>query len=243
MKKHISIVVIIIVVMGGALMSFFNTSAPDFEQYKAGKERKDAFFNYFIPLLEQENTKISITREQLLDWNNNRDDIGWWDAQKIETIAGDYRIEDFEIEDESSWALLLKRVDVIPTSLVLAQAATESGWGTSRFSKHGNNFFGQWCFEQGCGLVPRSRGDDKTHEVAVFDTPQESVESYFQNLNSHPAYKPLRNIRQNLRTNKEPVTGIALAGGLEQYSERGTEYIDELRSIIQLNDLSKYDQK
>ena len=196
-----------------------------------------------MPLVSETNRSISSTRERLLDWRDNRDDIGWWDGRSLREIVETYRVEDFAIDDDASWARLLRRADVIPVSLVLAQAANESGWGTSRFARQGNNFFGQWCFEPGCGLVPRDRGAGKKHEVAVFESPRASVEAYIRNLNSHPAYRGLRGIRQQLRSNDQPVTGIALAAGLEKYSERGAEYIEELRAMIRYNDLSKYDKR
>jgi Bax protein len=152
-------------------------------------------------------------------------------------------VKKFTIDDDASWHQLLVNVDVLPPSLVLSQAANESAWGTSRFAKLGNNYFGQWCFEHGCGLVPKKRDSDKAHEVAAFNSPKESLESYMQNLNSHPAYQPLRNIRAQLRREKQAVTGMALAAGLTSYSERGQEYIAELRAMIKFNKLSKYDKR
>lgn len=217
-------------------------SVPNFSEYTAGKERKMAFFHYFAPLIEENNQSIKNTRKQLLSWYANKDKIGWLDKQTLSNIVLQYRVKDFAIEDDSAWQRLLKKVDVLPPSLVLAQAANESAWGTSRFAKMANNYFGQWCFKQGCGLIPKKRGDGAAHEVAAFDSPIASLESYIQNLNSHPAYQELRTIRAQRRTNKQPITGYALAAGLVKYSERGEEYIEELRAMITFNQLSKYDQ-
>ena len=150
-------------------------------------------------------------------------------------------MQNFSIDDDDSWQALLKRVDVIPPSLVLAQAANESAWGTSRFAKSGFNYFGQWCFKKGCGIVPGKRDAGKEHEVAAFSSPRKSVGSYIRNLNSHPAYQSLRSIRIQLRSENKAITGIALAGGLSEYSARGSEYVEELRSIIRYNKLAKYD--
>jgi Bax protein len=216
-------------------------SDPDFSTFEAGPERKQAFFNYFLPIIQQRNQEILETRLQLQEWEQNRDAIGWWDARRIQSLAEDYRMEAFDIESDADWATLLRRVDIVPPSLALAQAAKESAWGTSRFSLHGYNYFGQWCFEKGCGIVPNKRDTDKKHEVAVFDSPEMSVESYIHNLNSYYTYRPLRDIRAELNAAQTPITGMALADGLGKYSERGTDYIKEIRSLIRNNNLLEYD--
>jgi Bax protein len=138
--------------------------------------------------------------------------------------------------------VLLRRADIVPASLAIAQAANESAWGTSRFAKLGNNFFGQWCFSKGCGIVPKSRDTNKNHEVADFRSPADSVESYMLNLNTHDAYKPLRKIRQSLREEDKAVTGVALSYGLGKYSERGDEYGKEIREMISFNKLAVLDK-
>jgi len=240
MSKKLSVILAVFVTLFIVIFSFW-PSAPDFEKYAAGAERKTKFFNYFSPLIDEKNQEITRTRDKLLTWNKSRNDIGWWDSRTIGDLAAQYRVKNFSIDDDASWEKLLVNVDVLPPSLVLAQAANESAWGTSRFAKLGNNYFGQWCFEHGCGLVPKQRDSDKAHEVAAFDSPQESLESYMQNLNSHPAYQSLRDIRTQLRKEKQPVTGDALAAGLIKYSERGEEYIEELRAMMKFNKLSKHD--
>ena len=241
--KHKKTIAIIIVSIGIFIVFWFSWQrTPDFEQYAAGIERKTQFFNYFLPLIVQKNKEIAATRKTLQKWNESRNNIGWWDSRTLYDLAKQYRVSNFSIEDDAAWIKLLLNVDVLPPSLVLAQAANESAWGTSRFAKLGNNYFGQWCFEQGCGLVPKKRDSGKAHEVAAFNSPQESLESYMQNLNSHPAYQSLRNIRGQLRKDKQPVSGIALTAGLTSYSERGAQYIEELGEMIKFNQLEKYDQ-
>ncbi|MBL4940658.1 MAG: glucosaminidase domain-containing protein [Colwellia sp.] len=217
-------------------------STPNFEQYAAGTVRKTVFFNYFLPLIEEKNRAIMSIRKKLLFWRENSDDLGWWQTHQLDKLVIIYRVKNFSVNNKKSWQKLLEKVDVLPPSLVLAQAANESAWGTSRFATQGNNYFGQWCFEQGCGLVPQQRDSGKAHEVATFSSPKKSLGSYMQNLNSHPAYQTLRNIRTQLRINKQPVTGDALAAGLTSYSERGIEYIEELRAMIKFNKLGKHDQ-
>ena len=214
---------------------------PEFREIPAGRERKAAFFGYFLPIVETQNRSILTTRQKLADWYLKRDEISSEDASEVNTVAIRYRIHNFDVENDKSWQELLNRVDVVPPSLALAQAANESAWGTSRFARQAYNFYGQWCFEQGCGLVPKKREAGKTHEVAAFDSPQESVKMYIRNLNSNSAYKPLRDVRAQLRQLNKPVTGHALAAGLNRYSERGLEYVSELRAMIEYNKLARYD--
>ena len=240
MKKYLSIGLGVVFVLCIVIFNF-KQSTPDFEQYAAGVERKTAFFDYFLPLIDEKNQEIEQTRAKLLQLSKNTNDIGWWDSYKVKELADVYRVKEFTIEDKVSWQKLLRKVDVLPPSLILAQAANESAWGTSRFAKMGNNYFGQWCFEYGCGLVPKKRDSGKAHEVAAFDSPQESLASYMQNLNRHEAYKSLRQIRAQLRAKNQNLTGISLAAGLSSYSERGEVYIDELREMITFNKLEQYD--
>jgi Bax protein len=142
-----------------------------------------------------------------------------------------------DVVDKAYLQRLLWRVDVIPPSLVLAQAASESAWGTSRFAQDGNNFFGQWCFKRGCGFVPASRRPTANHEVKSFASIEDAVHAYFMNLNTYPSYQYLRVIRQQLRNKEQPIDGISLSEGLGSYSERGDAYIKELRTMIYKNDL------
>jgi Bax protein len=214
---------------------------PNFKEFPAGRERKAAFFGYFLPIVENQNRIIQKTRLKLDDWYQSQDEISSRDVSEIDHIATRYRITDFDIESEENWDELFNRVDIVPPSLALAQSANESAWGTSRFARQAYNFFGQWCFKAGCGLVPAKRDAGKTHEVASFDSPQESVKMYIRNLNSNRAYKSLRDIRAELRMSNKAVTGHELAAGLMRYSERGSEYVSELREMIEYNKLAAYD--
>jgi Bax protein len=218
------------------------SSVPDFRNFSAGSERKTVFFNYLRPLIDAENTHILALRHTLMRWQKNPQNIGWWQTRRLQTVTRDYRLPDFDADKADDWQRLLQRVDVIPPSLALAQAANESAWGTSRFARRGHNYFGQWCFTTGCGVVPNQRTLGKDHEVEVFASPAESVASYLLNLNAHPAYQRLREIRQQRRQRQQPVSGLALAAGLEKYSERGVAYIQELREMIRYNRLEAYDQ-
>lgn len=237
------VVIIIIGIIVGIILRFpTQPSTPNFSDFEAGKERKMAFFSYFSPLIDENNQSIENTRKQLLSWHENKENIGWWDELKLADLVITYRVKNFAIDDQKSWQKLLKKVDVLPPSLVLAQAANESAWGTSRFAKVANNYFGQWCYKTGCGFVPKQRSAGEVHEVAAFETPIASLESYMNNLNSHPAYQQLRDIRAQRRKNNQPITGTVLAAGLIKYSQRGEEYIEEIRAMIKFNALNKYDQ-
>lgn len=138
---------------------------------------------------------------------------------------------------------LLSRVDILPASLALAQAAEESGWATSRFVLLGNAFFGQWDFS-GNGMKPKQqRTQLGNYGVARFDSPLQSVEAYMLNLNTNAAYNKLRELRSEMRSNERQITGYELAGTLDKYSERGAAYISGLRLMIRYNKLESVDQQ
>ncbi len=242
-KTLITSAAILVVLIALAFAAYLGTKVdvPQFSDYPAGQERKDAFFSYFLPMVQQRNQEILKTRQQVMAWRSKSDDLTRSELNTLDELATRYRMDEFDPSQASDWNSLLTRLDIVPPSLALAQAANESAWGTSRFSREAHNYFGQWCFEKGCGVVPSSRDTGKTHEVASFRSPQASVEAYILNLNRHNAYQTLRQIRKNLRTQDEPITGVALTAGLERYSERGEEYIKELRSMIRFNKLGQYD--
>lgn len=216
---------------------------PAFDEYPAGEARKQAFFAYFLPLIREQNEEIQAKRRQISEWYGERDNLGWWSALQLESLAEEYRIEAFDVAADEDWQRLLQRVDIVPPSLALAQAANESGWGTSRFAQEGYNFFGQWCFVPGCGMVPKQRGAEMSHEVAVFASPRESVTSYMRNLNTHEIYQPLREVRAQLRSQSQLLDGITLVRGLGQYSSRGHGYVEEIQVMIKQNDLTRFDHE
>lgn len=215
---------------------------PDFALYEDVEARKDAFFGYFLPLVEMRNEEILKLRAELLRLRDNKDDLSGRQQRRVTQLAEDYEIDEFDITEPGDWDTLLRRVDVVPPSLALAQAANESGWGLSRFALEGNNYFGHWCYVEGCGLIPDSRPAGARHEVAAFDSPAQSVQRYIRNLNSHDAYRELRMKRSELRQKEELITGLELAEGLTQYSQRGQEYIRELQAMIRFNELDALDE-
>ena len=127
---------------------------------------------------------------------------------------------------------LLGKIDIIPSSLALAQAANESAWGQSRFAQEANNLFGIWTYDKDKGLVPRNREQGKKHLVRIFDDVGESVRYYMHTLNSHPAYAGLREIREDLRASGLAIDGHKLAVGLEKYTAKGQQYIDLIQGLI-----------
>ena len=219
--------------------------APDFSAISDVQTKKNTFFTYLLPMVEQSNEQIRRertaflkVREQLLQHRP----LTAKQADTIRLLAKKYRVTDEEPVSSKTMALLNRRIDIIPAALALAQAANESAWGTARFAVKGNNYFGLWCWSRNCGLVPNERGKGKSHEVSTFNRPVDGVKYYMQTLNSHPAYKPLRDLRLAARTNNTPLTGTLLAGGLLSYSERGEAYIEELRAMIRVNNLGQFDQ-
>ena len=139
--------------------------------------------------------------------------------------------------------ILLLRADIIPQAMVLAQGALESGWGTSRFAVEANNLFGQWCYKKGCGLVPERRAADAAHEVQLFSSIEAALDAYYRNINTHNAYRELRQLRAALRAQDEQLTGMALVEGLSRYSARGMAYVEELRLVIRVNDFENVQLK
>ncbi|RTR40768.1 glucosaminidase [Shewanella canadensis] len=200
------------------------------------QQKKMVFFRLMAPLILVANENILLER-QLVETAQLSD-------KKLLAIATKYKLltDQNTRLDESQRQALLARVDIMPPSLVLAQAAEESGWATSRFTLEGNAFFGQWDFS-GNGMVPKQqRKELGNYGLARFDSPLASVEGYMVNLNTHNAYQKLRQLRAELRQNKQAITGVLLAGTLDKYSERGQAYIDGIREMIRYNQLDQVDQ-
>lgn len=224
------------------LVSPASPRLPDFSTISDVAARKQAFFEFLAPVVESENERVLAQRERLLSIAERiraGDRPGWLDRRWLDRLAEEYEVPwDRELSDAerlASLAVLERRVDAVPVPLALVQAATESGWGRSRFALEGNNLFGHWCYEPGCGLVPARRNQGAAHEVAAFDSISDSVSRYLHNLNTHEAYAPLRAIRARLRQQDESPTAMALADGLVLYSERREEYVDEIKSVIRIN--------
>ena len=208
---------------------------PDFSRYHDIREMKLAFYDYLQPMVERQNAEIAQQRARLLEAAERiqrGESLSSEQQHLVEELAVEYRMGDTGEEAGSRVNRLLRRVDTIPLELALVQAAKESGWGKSRFAIDANNLFGQWCYEPGCGLVPSRRSVGKAHEVKQFDSVEAAIADYLLNLNTHPRYRPMREIRAHLRSSNVQLTGMALADGLLHYSERRQAYVDELKSMI-----------
>ena len=208
---------------------------PDMHSYRTVPERKAAFFNYLRPIVEFHNNEILEDRNKLLAIAGKFDisaEISWWDELWLKRLANEYNVEWSTESVSESLATLKRRVDIIPTSLALVQAAKESGWGRSRFAVHGNGLFGQWCYEPGCGMVPKKRSGKALHQVQTFPTVSHSVMGYLKNVNTDERYRPLRMVRQQLREADKTPDGLSLADGLLFYSERRQAYVDEVKKML-----------
>jgi len=160
--------------------------------------------------------------------------------EQVNAIAERYSVEIPDGLNSEVFTQLLLRVDVVPSSLILAQAANESAWGTSRFAREGLNLFGIWCYTPGCGLTPKRRNANAKHEVRSFDSLEDGIAFYIHNLNTGRAYSKLRKLRAASRAEPVKPTGLHVAPGLIKYSERGQAYVDEIRQMIRQNHLSNY---
>lgn len=213
-----------------------NVKLPKFSEFTDVKEKKHAFFNFIKPHVEAENKKILQQRANLEIARmmiEHSEPLSKKQAADIKKILKSYGLP--ETLDTITLSQALRRVDIIPKEMALMQAANESAWGTSRFARIGLNFFGQWCYKKGCGMVPRRRNSEAEHEVAAFKSVRAAVSSYFKNINTHNAYKELRTIREDLRAQQKPILATKLTYGLMSYSERGEAYIEELNTMINQN--------
>ena len=199
---------------------------------------KKQFLYQILPLIISANKSIQQDRKQLLDISSKGNaSMTNKDKSQLKKLAKRYRVSGDIIHDISLQQELLKRVDEIIPSMALAQAANESAWGTSRFSKQGNNLFGLWTYNPEIGIKPLKREAGKKHFVRKFKSFQQSVTIYMHTLNTHAAYKKLREIRYEATLNDRKLSGHELAKGLEKYSAKGLEYIEMIQAMINSNNL------
>ena len=149
------------------------------------------------------------------------------------------RFKEYQIEKEDIAELKL-RMDIVPTSIAIAQAAKESGWGTSRFALEGNAMYGQWTWDND-GIEPTNKDSNQEHKILRFPMLQSSVKAYMRNLNTHRGYREFRNQRADLRKTNKNISGLDLVKYLYNYAETGSEYVKILRKIITQNDLTDFD--
>ncbi len=231
----ITLVVVVALLLGTSALVGNLTGLPDMTAYEQGAERKAAFFDYLKPIVDSQNQAILSDRDKLLGIANDlesADSPSFLQKWRLESLARDYAVEWNEAQISAVVDELQRRVDAVPIALVLVQAAKESGWGTSKFAREGNNLFGQWCYREGCGIVPEKRKAGATHEVQVFASVDDAIAAYLHNINTGKAYKDLRSIRASARSADREPKAAALADGLILYSERRQAYVDEVKQMI-----------
>ena len=205
----------------------------EIKMIESTKKRKEFFIQIVLPLILKENNNIKIDRKRLFSIinksNNSTLEKKWLDKK--------YKQYGIPSKDLS---ILKIRMDEIPVSLALAQAAKETGWGTSRFAQEGNALFGQWTWS-GEGLKPKDADKDQGHKVMRFNVLQASVRAYQRNLNTHSSYKEFRQARAQLRDQSKPLDSLVLVEYLDEYAETGDEYVVVLQKIIKQNNLKDFD--
>ena len=205
----------------------------EMKMIESTKQRKTLFIQIVLPLILEENNQIKLDRKKLfaiLNKNNNSSAEKKWLNMKFKQ----YGVKNKDL-------LTLKiRMDEVPVSLAIAQAAKETGWGTSRFALEGNALFGQWTFS-GEGIKPLGADSDKTHKVMKFQILQASIRAYQRNLNTHSSYKKFRKFRAIARDNDEKLDSLILADYLDLYAATGVEYTKTLKKIIEQNSLKDFD--
>jgi Bax protein len=210
---------------------------PDFAAIKDVKSKKKQFFDFMRPAVVRENNALLAIRAKIKVWLEQvslESALSEQETQELTALVKRYRVNK-NASLLSQLNELLVRVDVVPMPLVLVQAANESAWGTSRFSRIGLNFFGIWCFQEGCGMVPNGRNTGAKHEVAAFKSLDASVAHYFYNINSNNAYRVFRTIRTELRAQDQALNPEVLATGLLPYSERGVDYVVDITKMLRQN--------
>ena len=197
------------------------------------KKRKNLFIQIILPLVIKENNNIKLDRKKLFSILNKSKN------SKIEKSWLDSKFKQYGIINKDLSTLKI-RMDEVPTSMAIAQAAKETGWGTSRFAQEGNALFGQWTWS-GDGIKPSDADDDSTHKVMKFKVLQASVKAYQRNLNTHSSYKDFRNARAELRDQEKKLDSVILTEYLDKYAETGKEYVKILQQIIRQNNLTDFD--
>ena len=212
---------------------YFTQFPRDLDNLQSVQLKKETFIKIVLPLIVAENEKILDDREKLKVISEKKftsDLEKQWLRQKLL----EYKVKKGNLDE------LMRRMDMVPVSIALAQAAKESGWGTSRFALEGNAIFGQWTWD-GQGIAPLKRDGDKNHKILKFPILRASVKAYKNNLNTHKSYLKFREKRNSLREKNKKITGLALTGTLKNYAQTGSEYTKILNQIITQNRLSDFE--
>ena len=198
------------------------------------KQKRDLFIKIILPLILDENNKITEDRKKLFHIiSKSFNTVG-------ERVWLKRRFKEYKIDDQDL-AKLKMRMDIIPVSIAIAQAANESGWGTSRFALEGNALFGQWTWSKK-GISPKNKDPNKNHKILQFQILKASVRAYKNNLNTHNAYREFREARAKLREEDKKINGLELTKYLEKYASIGVKYVQILEDIIEKNSLTDFDE-
>ena len=206
----------------------------EMKMIESTEKRKNLFIQIILPLIIEENNRIKLNRKKLfsiLNKNHNSNAEKKWLNEKFKQ----YGVLNKDL------STLKVRMDTVPVSLAIAQAAKETGWGTSRFALEGNALFGQWTWS-GEGIKPADADHNATHKVMKFKILKSSIRAYQRNLNTHSGYKEFRMARAALRDNRRNLDGLILATYLNRYAETGTEYVKIIKQIIKQNNLTDFDK-
>ena len=212
---------------------YFTQFPKDLDNLQSVQLKKETFIKIVLPLVVAENEKILDDRQKLIDLSLKKfttDTEKQWLRQKLL----EYKVKKGDLNE------LLIRMDIIPVSIALAQAAKESGWGTSRFALEGNAIFGQWTWD-GQGIAPLKRDNNKNHKILKFPILRASVKAYKNNLNTHKSYIKFRSQRKLLREKRKSISGLSLTSTLKNYAQTGSEYTKILNQIITQNNLSDFE--
>ncbi|MFL2891409.1 MAG: glucosaminidase domain-containing protein, partial [Candidatus Pelagibacter sp.] len=205
----------------------------EMKMIESSTKKKNLFIKIILPLILEENNRIKLDRKKLFNVLNKNKNTN------LEKKWLNLKFRQYGVLNKDLSTLKI-RMDEIPVSLAIAQAAKETGWGTSRFALEGNALFGQWTWS-GEGIKPAGADNDTSHKVMKFKILKSSVRAYQRNLNTHSSYKDFRLARAELRDNKMKVDGLILANYLDKYAETGKEYVKILKKIIKQNNLTEFD--
>lgn len=206
------------------------------------QEKKHLFYMSLLPMVLAQNKSIRQQRstlKQLFQQYDATGSVTLHQQKWLQILAKQYHCAVSPLKESSVRNKLLNRVNVVPAALVIAQAANESAYGTSRFAQLANNIFGEWTFKVGTGLVPLNRSAGEKYEIRKFASLADSISSYFNNINTHRAYQKLRDVRQQLSATGQAIDAQKLAEGLINYSTRRSAYVAEIQSMIRHNRLAQ----
>ena len=207
---------------------------------KDSKKQKKEFIKILLPLVKKANNRVKKERSFIKYFFENAGKNSFREFDEVSLARLIHLFKKYKIKNLFDEEDYLKKIDVVPVSLAIAQAAVESAWGKSRFVLEANNIFGHWTFS-GKGIVPIDRAEGKTHTLRIFKTLQDSVNAYVLNLNRHPAYKLFRKLRENAHKNGTIFNGLMASKAMTHYSERRGKYVKLLDRIITSNNLLYYD--